>query len=110
MSETNTLLRIQNSKDPTQVVEVNWDPESKFFVTKGLKDLFHIKEIRIRPEDFINRMGEYAHIIGWLLEAMSQAEDLHLPFGYESHFKVGGKEYDLIDSGDYKLLIPSSPK
>lgn len=107
MSEKETLLRIHNSKDPTQLVEVNWDPENKFFVTKGLKELFHIKEIRIRPEDFLSRIEEYARLIGWLLETMSQAEDLHLPFGYENHFSFGGKEYDLVDSGDYKLLLPA---
>ncbi|MCX7823630.1 MAG: hypothetical protein N2260_09360 [Syntrophobacterales bacterium] len=110
MSEPKTLLRIHNSKDPTQMVEVVWDEENSFFVTKGLRDLFHIKEIRIRSDDFLSRIEEYARVIGWLLETMSQAEDLHLPFGYESHFTVGGKEYDLTDDGDYKLLTPKIPE
>ncbi|MEJ5300816.1 MAG: hypothetical protein WHS38_07495 [Thermodesulforhabdaceae bacterium] len=110
MQNSNIILRIQNSKDPTQVVEVNWDEEMGTFVTKGLKDLFHVKEIKIRPGDFLTRLEDYAHVIGWLLEAMSVTEDLHVPFGYENHFSVGGREYDLIDEGDYKLLIPTVPE
>jgi hypothetical protein len=104
------FLRIQNQKDLSQVVEVNWDSESRAFVTKGLKDLFNVKELKIRSDDFLSRVEEYARLIGWLLEAMSQAEDLHLPFGYEGHFSFGGKQYDLVDDGDYKLLVPTNPE
>jgi hypothetical protein len=110
MQNTKTLLRIQNSKDLTQVVEVNWDENMETFVTKGLKDLFNVKEIKIRPGDFLTRLEDYAHVIGWLLEAMSMAKDMHLPFGYENHFTVGGRDYELIDEGDYKLLMPKVPE
>ncbi len=100
------LLRIQNSKNPTQVVELNWDDEEKMFVTRGLRDLFGAREIKISSGDLLPHLEEYAHVIGSILEAMSTAEDLHLPFGYKSPFRLGGHEYELVEEGEYTVLRP----
>ncbi|SFM85246.1 hypothetical protein [Thermodesulforhabdus norvegica] len=103
---TRTLMRIQNSEEPGQFIELNWDPETQSFETKGLRELFDIKEIRIRPEHILSNLEEYAWILHWLLESMSTAKDLNIPFTYQSPFTIGNRSYELKDEGEYVSLAP----
>ncbi len=100
------LLRIQNQKKIDQVVELLWDEKEKAFVTKGLKDLFKVKEIKIMPRDFVPHIREYAHVIGWLLESMSMAEDVNLPFVYQKRFNLFGHDYEMVEEKDFIILKP----
>lgn|GEM_PF-430173 len=108
MSENKTLLRLQNQEKPDQVVELYWDGDRGRFITRGLRHLFNVKEIFITPEDFLANLQEYASVLYWLLESMSTADDLNLPFAYQDEFTLRGKTYRLLDEGNYKQLTEST--
>ncbi len=99
-----TLMRLQNQKHPDEVVEVNWDHGMGSFVTKGLKQLFDIDEIKIDAGELLGNVEEIAMVLYWLLESMSVANDLNLPFSYEDRFTLGSKTYELQKEGEYRLL------
>ncbi len=98
------LLQIQNNKKPHQVIYLIWDKENNAFKTDGLKALFGVKEIRIAAADVLQSLNEYAFVLSFLLESMSTAEDLSLPYGYQDEFEVEGKKYKLTEEGDFRVL------
>jgi hypothetical protein len=98
------LLKIQNSRKPHQVMYLVWNREYKDFRTEGLKDLFGVKEIRITAPNVLQSLQEYAQVLSFLLESMSTAEELHLPYGYQDEFEVGGRKYRLDNEGEYRIL------
>lgn len=101
-----TLLRIQNSEKPYQIVEVNWNPDNQSFETRGLWDIFHVREIKIAPKHLLSNIEEYAWVIHWLLESISTAEDLNIPFTYQPFFTIGSKSYEVHENGNYVVLAP----
>lgn len=102
--DATVLLKIQNSSKPDQLINVVWDRERNEFKTEGLKDLFGVKEIRIDSGDFLQSLQEYGQVLSFLLETMSAAQDLHLPYGYQNEFTVEDVRYSLLDEGDYRVL------
>jgi hypothetical protein len=98
------LLQIQNSKKPDQMIRLVMDRSNGHFETEGLKDLFGVKEIRIETGDVLGSLVEYAGVLSFLLEAMSAAQDLNLPFAYENEFELQGVKYTLYNKGDYRVL------
>jgi hypothetical protein len=98
------LLKIQNRSKPDQVIHVVLDRASSQFKTEGLKPLFGIKEIRIDSTDLLQSLPEYAQVLSFLLETMSAAQDLHLPYGYQNEFSVENIKYSLLEEGDYRVL------
>ncbi len=103
--KSRTLIRLQNQRKPDQVVEVNWNEKSGFFETQGLKSLFDVDEVRVDAGELLSNIEEYAWALYWLLESMSVADDLGIPFVYEEHFSVGSTGYTLQrDSEGYVLL------
>jgi len=98
------LLKIQNSSKPDQLIYVVVDKAKNQFRTEGLRDLFGIKEIRIESGDFLESLPEYAQVLSFLLETMSAAQDLHLPYGYQNEFSLDKVRYSLLDEGEYRVL------
>lgn len=98
------LLKIQNGKKPDQIINVVFDTEHRFYETEGLNGLFGIKEIRMDTDDGLEVLNEFAPVLSFLLETMSTAQDLNLPYGYQDHFSFQGTNYTLYDGGSYRML------
>jgi hypothetical protein len=43
-------------------------------------------------------------VVSYLLERIATADDLNLPFRYESEFEVGDSRFILQESGDFMML------
>ena len=98
------LLQIQNSKKPDQMIRLVMDRSNGHFETEGLKDLFGVKEIQIQTADVLESLVEYAEVLSFLLEAMSSAQELNLPFAYENEFELHGVKYTIYNKGDFRVL------
>lgn len=99
-----TLLQIHNRQRPDQVIYLVWDQANNAFETTGLRDLFHVKEIRIESQDLMQSLERYGHVLSFLLETMSTAKELNLPYSYQSQFEFGDEKYSLRDAGNYRVL------
>lgn len=102
--EKTVLLKIQNSNKPQQTIVVVVDHETSSMKTEGLKDLFGVKEILIDKDELLRALPEYAEALTFLLQSMSAAEELHLPYGYQDEFHVGDSWYSLLEKGEYRVL------
>lgn len=102
--DPNVLLKIQNSRKPDQVVYLILDKEKGQFRTEGLKSNFGVKDIRIIERDLLSALEEYAQVLTFLLETMSEAQNLRLPYAYQDEFELNGVRYTLYDEGDHKVL------
>ena len=100
------LLKIQNSQKPDQITYLVWDRQVNAFVTDGVRDLYRLKEIRIDAPDVLQDLEEYAYVLSYLLETMSTAAELNLPYGYQNQFEVRGRTYSLAEEGEYRVLRP----
>lgn len=102
--EQDILLKIQNNKKPDQIINLVLNKGEGAFETRGLRDLFGVKEIRIDSGDVISSLPEYAMVLSYLLEAMSAAQDFNQPFMYNNVFVFQGNKYTLNEEGDYRVL------
>ncbi len=98
------FLRIQNSKKADQVISVIMSESDAHFETRGLQGLFGLDEIWIERNEFLLSMEEYATLLSFLLETMSAAQDLNLPYGYMENFEYKGRRYSLIRQNGYRVL------
>jgi hypothetical protein len=102
--ERPVILQIQNSKKPEQVIQLVMDTTNAHLETVGLKALFGVKEIRLETMDVLASLPEYAEVLSFLLEAMSAALDLNLPFVYQSTFDFHDAKYTIHDERDLSVL------
>lgn len=98
------LLQIQNRQKPAEIIQLVWDKKNNTFETEGLKDLFGVKEIRIQSKGFLQSLERYSHVLSFLLETMSEAENYNLPYAYQNEFEFGREKYTLYKEGDYRVL------
>ena len=49
-------------------------------------------------------MEEYAMLLSYLLETMSEAQDLNLPYGYMENFEFKGRRYSLVGQDGHRVL------
>lgn len=98
------FLKIQNSKKPDQIISVIMSDSDAHFETRGLKGLFDVDEIWIDRNEFLMSMEEYAMLLSFLLETMSAAQDLNLPYGYMDNFEYRGRQYSLIRQNGHRVL------
>ncbi len=104
-SENTVFLQIQNSKKPEQIISlVLTESAGDHFETRGLKALFGIDELRIGRDEFLASMEEYATLLSFLLETMSAAQDLALPYGYLDSFEHRGQRYSLVKRDGFRVL------
>lgn len=98
------FLQIQNSKKPEQIISVILDDSENHFETDGLRRLFGLDEVWIERNDFLAWMEEYALVLSFLLETMSAAQDLNLPYNYLDHFEYKGQNYSLMRQDGHRIL------
>ncbi|MGA7875615.1 MAG: hypothetical protein WCA08_08125 [Desulfoferrobacter sp.] len=98
------LLQIQNNQKPYEMIHLVWDKKRNSFETEGLRDLFGVKEIRIESKDLLRSLERYGHVLSFLLETMSAAEDYNLPYAYQNEFEFGNEKYTLHEEGEYRIL------
>ena len=98
------FLQVQNSKKPEQIISLVLDDANDHFETQGLRGHFGLEEIRIGRDEFLQNMEVYAQILSFLLETMSAAQDLNLPYGYQDRFEFKGKAYSLFLENRHRVL------
>jgi hypothetical protein len=98
------FLQIQNSKKPDQIISLIMSDSEAHFETRGLEGLFDLDEIWIERNEFLVSMEEYASLLSFLLETMSAAQDLHLPYSYMENFEYKGRQYLLIRRNGHRVL------
>jgi len=102
--ERPVILQIQNSKKPEQLIQLVMDTSNAHLETVGLKALFGMKEIRLDTMDVLESLPEYAEVLSFLVEAMSAAQDLNLPFVYQNAFDFHDAKYTIRDERDWMVL------
>jgi len=98
------FLQIQNSKKPDQIISVIMSRTDAHFETRGLRGLFDLDEIWIDRNEFLVSIEEYAKLLSFLLETMSAAQDLNLPYSYMEAFEYSGRRYSLIKHDGHRVL------
>jgi uncharacterized protein YciU (UPF0263 family) len=98
------FLQIQNSKKPEQLISVIMSDPNAHFETRGLKGLFDLDEIWIERNEFLVSMEEYAMLLSFLLETMSAAQELNLPYSYMEDFEYKGQRYLLVRHDGHRVL------
>ncbi len=98
------FLQIQNSKKPQQIINVIMTDPDAHFETRGLKGFFDLDEIWIERNEFLVSMEEYAMLLSFLLETMSEAQDLNLPYSYMEDFEYKGQRYSLVRQDSHRVL------
>jgi hypothetical protein len=63
-----------------------------------------VDEIRLNRDEFLESMEEFASVLAFLLETMSAAQDLTLPYAYQDAFEYGGGHYSLLPQDGYRVL------
>ena len=102
--DQNVLLTIQNNKNPDQGIFLVIDESREHLETQGLQTLFGLKEIRMATQDIVQSLHEYAQVLSYILDTISTAEELGLPYSYQNEFQFGDTQYTLYEEGDYRLL------
>ncbi len=98
------FLQIQNSKRPDQIISLILGDSEDHFETRGLKGHFGVDEIWIDRNEFLVSMEEYAMLLSYLLETMSEAQELNLPYSYMEDFEFKGRRYSLIRQNGHRVL------
>ncbi|NLI81919.1 MAG: hypothetical protein GX443_09570 [Deltaproteobacteria bacterium] len=98
------LMTIQNRQKPDQLIKLVQNRFNGHFETEGLMQYFGLKEIRVETEDIIASLQEYGDVISFLLETMSAAKDLGIPYVYENEFDFKGVRYSLREKDNLRLL------
>lgn len=107
--EQNVLMTIQNNRNPSQVIYLVFDGTHRYLQTNGLREIFGLKEILLETSDVVQDVQEYAALLGRIMEMISAAEDLHLPFRYQEEFEFNGQHYTLEEQGEFRVLKKVPP-
>ncbi len=104
LQDQDVLLRIQNNKNPDQGIFLVIDASREHLQTQGLQALFGLKEIRMATQDVVQSLHEYAQVLSFILETISTAEELGLPYRYQNEFQFGDANYTLYEEGEHRML------
>jgi hypothetical protein len=102
--DPNVLLTIQNNRHPEQVIYVVIDDSREYLMTQGLQRFFGLKEIRLKAGNIGESIHEYAAVVSHILDTISTARDLNLPYRYQDEFTLGNARYAFYEEGDYRVL------
>lgn len=103
-NDSNVLMTLQNSKNPDQVIYVIRDEQKDYVETQGLRKLFGVDELRIKTSEMVRDVSEYAQVLSFLMETMSAARELGLPYMYQDLFEYANARYSLYGQDGYRLL------
>jgi hypothetical protein len=95
---------IENEKDPTQIIEIQYVGEENAFVTSGIRMHFDEMEILIPAYLVIKDFQLIGAIVSTILERLSEARDREGSFQYAPRFDALDKTYTLAPYGDYMKL------
>jgi hypothetical protein len=98
------IARIENQKDPSQVVAIRYLREENAFVTSGIQSHFAYEEIMLPAHLVVMDMQLIGTIVSAILEKLSQSCERDESFHYASQFEVLGKHYTLTPRGPYMRL------
>jgi hypothetical protein len=98
------IATIGNQNNPAQVVEIVHLPEKEVFLTRGISTHFNLKEIAVPQNLMLPAIQEMTGVVSYLLERIATADDLKLPFRYETKFELGDSKFILHESGDFMML------
>ena len=104
LQDQDVLLTIQNNKNPDQGIFLVIDASREHLETQGLQALFGLKEIRMATQDVVEALHEYAQVLSFILETISTAEELGLPYRYQNEFQFGDAKYTLYEEGEHRML------
>ena len=102
--DQNILLSIRNNKKPEQLIYLVLDDSHEHLETQGLQNFFGVKEIRLDTKDVLDSIEEYAALLSFILQSISTAGELGLPYAYQNQFDFGGARYSLYDAGEHRIL------
>lgn len=98
------VITLQNNRKPDQIIYLVMNEANGHFETRGLNGLFGVQEIRLEGDDILPALPEYAQVLSFLFDTMSTAQDLNLPYTYQSEFTFGSKNYTLSEEEDHRVL------
>jgi hypothetical protein len=104
LEDQDVLLSIQNNKNPDQGIFLVIDETREHLETQGLQPLFGLKEIRMVTQDVVQSLQEYAQVLSFILETISTAQELGLPYSFQNEFQFGDAVYTLYEEGEHRLL------
>jgi len=95
---------IKNKRNPDQGIEIIYVRSENAFCTSGIRGLLNMKEILIPVYLVANDFQLVGAIISAILERISAAEEMGVPFEYARRFEVMDRVYTLSESGDFMKL------
>lgn len=98
------VATIENEKNPTQVIHIQYLREENAFVTSGIRMHFDEREILIPAHLVITDLRLMGAIISTILEKLSEAHDREGSFHYASRLDALDKAYSMEAYGDYIRL------
>ena len=100
------IATIENKDNPNQVIAIKYLRAENAFVTDGIHANLGEKEILMPVHLVAKDLEMIGAILSAILEKISHAHEMDLPFEYGSQFEVLGTRYGLKDQGDYIRLEP----
>jgi hypothetical protein len=101
------IATIENGKDTTQRISIQYLREENAFVTSGIQLHFDEREILIPAYLVIMDLRRMGAIVSVILEKLSQVHDRDGTFEYVPQFDALDKTYTLAVYGDYMRLSES---
>jgi hypothetical protein len=104
LEDQDVLLSIQNTKNPAQGILLVIDESRKYLETQGLRTLFGLKEIRLNTQVVLEDLHQYAQVLTFILDTITTADELGLPYSYQNEFQFDDVDYTLYEEGEYRSL------
>ena len=95
---------ISNRDKPEQEVAIKYLRRESAFVTSGMKTYFGMKEILVPVHLVAIDIQLVGTILSAILEKISHAHEMDVPFHYVPGFEVMGKVYHITEYGEFMKL------
>ena len=104
LEDPGVVMTVQNNRNPGEVIFLVMDDSRQHLETQGLQRFFGLAEIRLDPQITMEALQEYAAVLSHILDTISTARDLNLPYRYQDEFTLGKTSYTFHQDGDYRVL------
>lgn len=109
LAGSNTIIAtIDNEKDPSQRIAIQYLKEENAFVTSGIGLHFDERELLIPAYLVVMDLRRMGAIISAILEKLSQAHDRESTFQYAARVDALEKTYTLAPYREYMRLSEAS--